>query len=257
MISRTLLGIAFLTLNSICVLGLQILKIEAENYWKNFIYRHSASQEKTVSMLENDILSLPFCLRRRTYVGVSNIIYTNDGKPNTVRMTLDSTPVGDWTSHNLSDSGHLWNTMFLTGNVGMPVELTSGPHRLFLHVLPSTTSNERDLYGLEIDAVYLAVDDNDISSNFFNCLNTMCSDQITYRDRHRDRDDVPSGKIVQMSRPSQCLEEDNIKVFITFPLFLSLSSSYFTVILLFLTPFINVKLHPQLYQTFVFHILTI
>lgn len=192
--------------------GKQIFKLEAENYWKSFIYRQSASQDKTVSLNENDAMSLPFCLRRTTTVAVNNVLYTNDGLPNIIAISIDSVSVGELVSHNRSERGKLWNVVSSTGQIGEHFLLPAGPHKIHLHIRPTSEDKRTDPFGIEIDAVFLEIDDMDISGHYLHCFNTLCSDKITYSDRHVGRDDIPSGRIVQMSRPSNCLEEDNIKV---------------------------------------------
>ena len=192
--------------------GKQIFKLEAENYWKTFIYRQSASQDKTVSLHENDAMSLPFCLRRTTTVSVNSVLYTNDGLPNIIAISIDSANIGELVSHDRSEKGKLWNVVNSTGQIGEPLLLPAGPHKINLHIKPISENRRTDPFGIEIDAVFLEIDDNDISGHYLHCFNTLCSDKITYSDRHVGRDDIPSGRIVQMSRPSNCLEEDNIKV---------------------------------------------
>ena len=208
--------LTLLTLYHKETLGKQIFKLEAENYWKSFIYRQSASQDKTVSLHENDAMSLPFCLRRSTTVAVNSVLYTNDGLSNIIAISIDSTSIGEWVSHNISKRGKLWNVVNTTGQIGEPLMLPAGPHKIHLHIRPTSENRRTDPFGIEIDAVFLEIDDNDISGHYLHCFNTLCTDKITYSDRHVGRDDIPSGKIVQMSRPSNCLEEDNIKVDIQF-----------------------------------------
>ena len=192
--------------------GKQIFKLEAENYWKSFIYRQSASQDKTVSLHESDAMSLPFCLRRTTTVAVNSVLYTNDGLPNIIAISIDSINIGELVSDDRSEKGKLWNVVNSTGQIGEPLLLPAGPHKIHLHIRPTLENRRTDPFGIEIDAVFLEIDDNDISGHYLHCFNTLCSDKITYSDRHIGRDDIPSGRIVQMSRPSNCLEEDNIKV---------------------------------------------
>ena len=204
--------LVILALSYTAVSGKQIFKLEAENYWKSFIYRQSASQDKTVSLHENAAMSLPFCLRRKTTVAVNRVLYTNDGLSNIIAISIDSVSVGQWVSHNMSRKGKLWNIVNSTGQIGEPLLLPAGPHKIHLHIKPTSENIRTDPFGIEIDAVFLEIDDNDISGHYLHCFNTLCSDKITYSDRHVGRDVIPSGKIVQMSRPTNCLEEDNIKV---------------------------------------------
>ncbi|KAL3861598.1 hypothetical protein ACJMK2_007624 [Sinanodonta woodiana] len=193
-------------------LGKKVFKLEAESYWTSFIYRQAASQVKTIPMHENDVMSISFCIRRTTLVTVKNILYTNDGPENVFSLSIDGMPVGYATSHNKSNRGELWNVISRTGQVGTPLLISGGPHRLQLYILPPDRTTRTDPYGIEVDAVQLEVDDDDMTNHYIHCWKTLCNDDITYRERHRDRNDVPSAKIVQMSIKTECAEEDNIKI---------------------------------------------
>ena len=202
-----------LGLNIAVVQGGQTYKLEAENSsGNNFVYRDAASHHRTVVVRENTTLSIPFCLPHETTVSLQNIWYTNDGISKRAKVLVDSAFIGDWISHNVSEEGFHWNSLYEVGQVGYPVHIGAGQHAIVIHVISGSVFGREYSDGIEIDAVLIEVNDDDINWNNIRCLNTTCVESITYADRHKGRTDIAAGKIVQMSKPTRCLEEDNIKV---------------------------------------------
>ena len=130
------------------------VSLEAEDgtYTGRTVQRGAASGQLTVQLrqgqyIENAIPARCIC----STVEVVNVIYTNDGRSDTLTVSVDGRPVGTFHTLSRSGGGHLWNVPRSSGRIGRSVMLGHGTHRLRI------TATRTDRYRVEIDRVILKI----------------------------------------------------------------------------------------------------
>ncbi|XP_064618218.1 uncharacterized protein LOC135482256 [Liolophura sinensis] len=184
-----------------------VFPLEAERFMPNSTFlrnRADASGGQTVHLTPGEEVTLTFCLRRTSYVSISNGVYSNDGRSDKVVIRLDHTDVGSFSSKQHSHFGDYWGVMVSSGSIGKPFSVPSGEHSLVLKV------ESADEYGIEIDKVDLFVSDSGLTEWDVKCLLPCLDDSQT--NLSPGRDDVLPAKVEQRSRSTSCAEEDNVKI---------------------------------------------
>ncbi|XP_067661515.1 uncharacterized protein [Haliotis asinina] len=169
-------------------------------------HRVEASGLKAVYLHEGETLSFPFCLRQETNVTVKSVGYSNDGGSDEIIISIGKVYLGSLTSVEQFGGGALWNTFKTSGQVGAPILLGSGIHRIRLKVTRS------DKYGVEVDNILLDVGDTSITphSKTFSCKFPCLKDTLLLKSQKRGQ--VSDGYLLQRSYPTTCAEEDNIDI---------------------------------------------
>eukprot|EP01083_Nonionella_stella_P248825 861039_1 len=180
-------------------------QFEAEDgtYTGTFMTRSAASNEHTVALKQGEYIEWGFsiCTDDSNAITINNITltYTNDGPSDTLYIYLDSTFIGQFSTHSLSDAGGYWNSPYdsvLEGPFDIS-ETNSSWHTLKL------VSNTSDTYGSEVDKITVSTP----SASIGHCYATMrgISDlNIT------DLNDLFS--ITDHSMVDTCAEESNVLI---------------------------------------------
>ena len=136
-------------------------------------------------------------------VQVLNVLYSNDGRNETVAVVVDESFLGTFTSRAQSDWGRLWNVFVASPPLARSLALPSGWHTLRVGVLlPSD--------GVELDSVHVWFSDESLTRAMLDCL-LLCKSSLP---------SVPLNtapvwqklRAKQASYPTKCAEEDNVKV---------------------------------------------
>ncbi|XP_071085552.1 uncharacterized protein [Haliotis cracherodii] len=210
---------AFVTFSLLSVTSsATVMTIEAETSRGHHPTHHrdGASGLKAVYLREGDTMSFPFCLMQQTYVTVKSVGYSNDGDFDDISISIGKVYLGKFTSVVQYGGGAFWNNFKQSGQIGAPVLLNSGIHRIRLKVMRS------DTYGVEVDNVLVDVEDSSITSNSqtFSCK--LPCQQESYLLKSQMREQVSDGYMLQRSYPTTCAEEDNIDI----PVFHNTVSAY-------------------------------
>lgn len=113
------------------------------------MYRSNASGGIAVNQRQNGYLEWRFVTTTSCEVLVANVRYSNDGFQDTIRLQVNGSIVGQFTTPGVSQEGNQWNVFKSSGTVGNPVTLSAGQHTLTLIVIMA------DMYGVDIDKVTL------------------------------------------------------------------------------------------------------
>lgn len=168
------------------------------------VYRSEASGRKAVHLIQGQYLEYTFCVRKETKVQVSNIRFSNDGPHDEYVIEIDGNVVGKFETGTQTGSGAAWNDYHSSGQVGNPVDLGAGSHKVKLTTVFS------DQWGAEVDFITLDVDDRNLDEMGFYC-DKFCSDDIAFKNVST-QDSVPSSRFEQNSFKSSCPEESNVRV---------------------------------------------
>ena len=134
---------------------------------------------------------------------VLDVLYSNDGRNETVAVVVDESLLGTFTSRGHSDWGRMWNVFLPSPTLARSLALPSGWHTLRVGVLlPSD--------GLELDSVHVWFSDESLTRAMLDCL-LLCKSSLP---------SVPPNtapvwqklRAKQASYPTRCAEEDNVKV---------------------------------------------
>lgn len=168
------------------------------------VYRSEAIGRKAVHLIQGQYLEYTFCVRKETKVQVSNIRFSNDGPHDEYVIEIDGNVVGKFETGTQTGSGAAWNDYHSSGQVGQPVDLGAGSHKVKLTTVFS------DQWGDEVDFITLDVDDRNLDEMGFYC-DKFCSDDIAFKNVST-QDSVPSSRFEQNSFKSSCPEESNVRV---------------------------------------------
>lgn len=168
------------------------------------VYRSEAIGRKAVHLIQGQYLEYTFCVRKETKVQVSNIRFSNDGPHDEYVIEIDGNVVGKFETGTQTGSGAAWNDYHSSGQVGNPVDLGAGSHKVKLTTVFS------DQRGDEVDFITLDVDDRNLDEMGFYC-DKFCSDDIAFKNVST-QDSVPSSRFEQNSFKSSCSEESNVRV---------------------------------------------
>lgn len=168
------------------------------------VYRSEASGRKAVHLIQGQYLEYTFCVRQESNVQVSNIRFSNDGPHDEYIIEIDGNAVGSFQTGIQTGSGAAWNNYHSSGQVGQPVVLEAGSHKVKLTTVVS------DQWGAEVDFITLDVDDRNLDEMGFYC-DKFCFDDITFKNVST-QDSVPSSRFEQNSFKSSCSEEANVRV---------------------------------------------
>lgn len=168
------------------------------------VYRSEAIGRKAVHLIQGQYLEYTFCVRKETKVQVSNIRFSNDGPHDEYVIEIDGNVVGHFQTGTQTGSGAAWNDYHSSGQVGNPVDLGAGSHKVKLTTVFS------DQWGAEVDFITLDVDDRNLDEMGFYC-DKFCSDDIAFKNVST-QDSVPSSRFEQNSFKSSCPEESNVRV---------------------------------------------
>ena len=184
----------------------KLFVIEAENFAprETSIPRSQASNNFTVLLRQHETIRIHFCLRIRSAVTVINIVYSNDGPSDEIKTMLDGQYMGTFIGSPYEGAGRGWNLFRSSGNLAGRAVLETGPHLLVLNATKS------DRYGIEIDNIFLKIDDVGLDYPTLFC-SLYCFD-VNYNETVQHKISVPSGKFIQKSTSTQCAETDNVKV---------------------------------------------
>ena len=184
----------------------KLFTIEVERFAprENSIPRSQASNNYTVLMREYETIRINFCLRQTSTVTIINIVYSNDGPSDEIKATLDGHNMGSFVGSPYEGAGRGWNLFRSSGRLLGRAVMTTGPHVLVLNVTRS------DKYGVEIDNVFLNIDDYGLDYPTLFC--TLYCFDINYNNTVEQKLPIQNGKFVQKSSSSQCAEADNVKV---------------------------------------------
>ena len=146
----------FLLLSGIFVGGAvetYVQELEAEDgiYSGSLSYRGAASGGRTIHLSQSQHVTNTFTVATSCPVSIENVAYTNDGGSDTIRVLIDNTVVGTFTTIAHSNYGYNWNVVRHSGRVGGTVQLMSGSHQLRLEAIST------DSYGVELDQTTLDV----------------------------------------------------------------------------------------------------
>lgn len=182
----------------------KIFTLEVENFAPASMRmpRSGASGNFTVLMRNGDFIHITVCLRVATFVRIRNVVFSNDGDPDKVRLSIDGRHMGTFLSLAVLDHGNGWNRFRSSGELDGKSMLDIGRHTITLR---STT----DEWGIEIDNIVLVVGDEHLKLEDLLC-NLYCFD-IRY-DTVQRTDSIRSGRFVQRSVSTYCTEQDNVKV---------------------------------------------
>ena len=111
--------------------------------------RSAASGKLTLWLHRRSLIQLTFRTQANCVVNASNVAYSNDGQRDRIKITLNGTVIGSFTTVARSGNGHLWNRIRNSGPIGTSVTLSPGYHKLWLEVVMA------DFYGVEIDKTTL------------------------------------------------------------------------------------------------------
>ncbi|XP_052784902.1 uncharacterized protein LOC128220515 [Mya arenaria] len=179
--------------------------LELENYASSELRkpRSGASGNSTVLLKQGQMVQLEICVSEVMNMSIRNVIYSNDGDRDSVRVSIDGQHAGSFVTQHLSENGNGWNKFKSIGSMPGKAKLDIGKHSITFE------ATETDQWGVEIDNVVLLFDDDRLKYSDIVC-NRNCFD-IKYDDVPR-MDSIPSGRFVQKSVSTQCSEQDNIKI---------------------------------------------
>ena len=198
-------SILFILLHSCCA---KLFTVEIERFGprENSIPRSQASNNFTVVMKPHDIVRMHFCLRAKSAVTIVNIVYSNDGPADEIHAILDGETMGSFIGSPYDGQGRGWNLFRSSGPLPGRMVLGTGPHVLVLNVTRS------DQYGIEIDNLFLDIDDMGLDYPTLFC-SLYCFDDVTYDAKQTGFPKrVPNGRFVQKSFSTHCAEVDNVNV---------------------------------------------
>ena len=185
----------------------KLFTIEMERFGprENSIPRSQASDNYTVLMKKHETVRISFCLRVKSAITIVNIVYSNDGPADEIQAILDGENMGSFIGSPYDGAGRGWNLFRSSGRLPGRVVLNTGPHVLVLNATRS------DRYGVEIDNLFLDIDDLELDYPTLFC-SLYCFDDINYDAKRNEANSILNGRFVQKSFPSQCAEADNVNV---------------------------------------------
>lgn len=180
--------------------------IQAENMVGNVSeinHRSGASGLKSVHLYQGDYIEFELCFTSITELNIKEVVYSNDGPRDRLRIALDTTVLGDVNTSMFSDSGKGWDRFRSSGGIfsGIAVE---GHHVLKL------TVEQSDSYGVEIDYIRFTVNHSFVLDSL--SCNAFCFDDITFPYSKPVKPLNASARAVQRSVKTQCAEEDNVNI---------------------------------------------
>lgn len=172
--------------------------------------RTTASGNESVHFNHGDYLKVYFCLRTETNVAIVDILTSNDGRGDLIKVSMDGTPVGEVESPVHSSEGHVnWNKFVSSGRVGRSLRLSSGYHVIGIDISNvSPVSVLTNQYGVELDAIVLETDDKYLEEGVFRC-SLYCVPGSLY-DNGPQNDELPSIILQRKSYPLECPTQDNM-----------------------------------------------
>lgn len=138
------------------------------------MYRSKAIGRKAVHLIQGQYLEYTFCVRKETKVQVSNIRLSNDSLHDEYVIEIDGNVFGYFQTGTQTGSGAAWNDNHSSGQVGQPVDLGAGGHKVKLTTVFS------DQRGDEVDFITLDVDDRNLDEMGFYC-DKFSSDDIAFK----------------------------------------------------------------------------
>uniref|UniRef100_A0A8W8L1H5 Uncharacterized protein n=1 Tax=Magallana gigas TaxID=29159 RepID=A0A8W8L1H5_MAGGI len=135
------------------------------------VYRSKAIGRKAVHLIQGQYLEYTFCVRKETKVQVSNIRLSNDSLHDEYVIEIDGNVFGYFQTGTQTGSGAAWNDNHSSGQVGQPMDLGAGSHKVKLTTVFS------DQRGDEVDFITLDVDDRNLDEMGFYC-DKFSSDDI-------------------------------------------------------------------------------
>lgn len=184
-----------------------VFKMEAEKYAERRFHNHreNASGEKAVNFNKGQKLSFHFCLRKDVEVSLNQIVYSNDGGSDTFEVKLDGkTHLGNLKTPEQTNGGKNWNAFLHSGQVGPNMTLESGRHTITLDF------KETDRFGVDVDFIEVAVNDEKLSKELFECA-IYCIPENKY-DNGPARDDMSSAIAERIISPVACPTDDNVLI---------------------------------------------
>ncbi|XP_021375023.1 uncharacterized protein LOC110464240 [Mizuhopecten yessoensis] len=196
---------------SVCVLMISVcgsrgtvFHVEAENFVtdKFALHRLNATGEESINFNQGQFIHVYFCLRAESEVAVDNILYSNDGGSDMFEVSIDGVKLGEIVTPEHSQNGLLWNNFLSSQQVGPSLTLSSGYHVI------SINFTSTDFYGVEIDSVFVRVEDRFLEEELFKC-SLFCLKDNMY-DNGPARDDLSSILLDRKNYDINCPKEDNI-----------------------------------------------
>ena len=141
-----------------------MLELESENGdGGNQQYRSRASGGQTARLLEGETINhhLVFpSTDNACTIQLSSITYSNDGTSDEIKVTIDGTLLGSFTTYSHSNSGEYWNTFMTERDFLSKIEVHN------MHSIITVEAVDSDEYGVEIDMISLQMDcTNDIGDS--------------------------------------------------------------------------------------------
>lgn len=116
-------------------------------------WRSEASGLSSMHMFKGDEIELTLCLVDQSVFEISGLVYSNDGKSDTMTFEVDGKFFASFETVETSHGwGKYWNEFKTSGKLGPSVVLQRGSHTIGINVMSS------DYYGTELDVIYVNAD---------------------------------------------------------------------------------------------------
>ena len=117
-------------------------------------WRSNALGSASLHVFKGDTINIDICLSGPTEIALDDIVYSNDGKKDILRVSVDNDKIVETivTAGNDLGWGKLWNDHKSTGPIAQPTKLAAGRHTLSISV------EDADCYGTELDTLFFSLD---------------------------------------------------------------------------------------------------
>ena len=190
--------------------GFCALNLDAEfnaSYGGQVKLRSQAFNGKTILLKrKGQHVKVGFFTSSTCQVKVHNVIYSNDGKSDTLYVSIDGSYVGSLFTRGRTGNGRLWNDMLNSGPVGNIVSITAGNHTVKLLV------QSTDRWGVELDKVTIYLNctlftvENDSADK--ECPSSVATNLTVY-----DEDNTGNSALIFVS--ASWIQKSNIAIITT------------------------------------------